>query len=90
MPLILANLAAGTLLVFSMSMLEVSDSLILAQDDAYNPITRTIYRIFSNEYAITNETVAAALGTWAMVFMAVTLVGASLLMGKRLGAMFRA
>jgi len=89
-PLILANLAAGTLLVFSMSMLEVSDSLILAQDDAYNPITRTIYRIFSNEYAITNETVAAALGTWAMVFMAVTLVGASLLMGKRLGAMFRA
>jgi iron(III) transport system permease protein len=89
-PLILANLAAGTLLVFSMSMLEVSDSLILAQDDAYNPITRTIYRIFSNEYAITNEAVAAALGTWAMVFMAVTLVGASLLMGKKLGAMFRA
>jgi iron(III) transport system permease protein len=89
-PLILANLAAGAILVFSMSMLEVSDSLILAQDDAFNPITRTIYRIFSNEYAVTGEAVASALGVWAMVFLAATLVGASLLMGKRLGAIFRA
>lgn len=89
-PLILANLAAGAILVFSMSMLEVSDSIILAQDDAFNPITRTIYRIFSNEYAITGEAVASALGVWAMLFLAATLVGASLLMGKHLGAIFRA
>jgi iron(III) transport system permease protein len=89
-PLILANLAAGALLVFSMSMLEVSDSLILAQDDAFNPITRTIYRIFSNEYAVTGEAVASALGVWAMLLLAAALVGASLLMGKRLGAIFRA
>ena len=89
-PLILANLAAGAILVFSMSMLEVSDSLILAQDDAFNPITRTIYRVYSNEYAVTGEAVASALGVWAMVFLAVTLLGATALMGKRLGAIFRA
>jgi len=89
-PLIAANLAAGALLVFSMSMLEVSDSLILAQEDAFNPITRTIYRIYSSEYAVTGEAVASALGVWAMVFLAATLVGATVLMGKRLGAIFRA
>ncbi|HUX00012.1 MAG: iron ABC transporter permease [Phycisphaerae bacterium] len=89
-PLILANLAAGAILVFSMSMLEVSDSLILAQDDAFNPVTRTIYRIYSSEYAVAGDAVASALGVWAMVFLAATLIGATALMGKRLGAIFRA
>jgi iron(III) transport system permease protein len=89
-PLIAANLAAGAILVFSMSMLEVSDSLILAQDDAFNPVTRTIWRIFSQEHAVTGEAVAAALGVWAMAFLAVTLIGATALMGKKLGAIFRA
>ena len=89
-PLIAANLAAGAILVFSLSMLEVSDSLILAQEDAFNPITRTIWRIYSQEYSVTGEAVASALGVWAMVFLAVTLIGASALMGKRLGAIFRA
>jgi iron(III) transport system permease protein len=88
-PLIAANLVAGALLVFSMSMLEVSDSLILAQSDQFNPITRTIYRIYSNEHSINADPVACALGVWAMVFLAATLVGATALMGKRLGAMFR-
>jgi iron(III) transport system permease protein len=89
-PLIAANLAAGAILVFSMSMLEVSDSLILAQSDQFNPITRTIYRIYSSEYSINADPVASALGVWAMVFLAATLVGATALMGKRLGAIFRA
>ena len=89
-PLIAANLAAGAILTFALSMLEVSDSLILAQDDAFNPITRTIFRIYSSEYAVTGEAVASALGVWAMVFLAATLVGATALMGKRLGAIFRA
>jgi iron(III) transport system permease protein len=89
-PLIAANLVAGAILVFSMSMLEVSDSLILAQSDEFNPITRTIYRIYQGEYSVTGESVACALGVWAMVFLAATLVGASALMGKRMGAIFRA
>ena len=32
---------------------------------------------------------AAALGVWAMAFLAVTLVGCSLLLGRKLGALFR-
>ncbi len=40
LPLILANLLAGALLAFSQSMLEVSDSLILAQKAHYYPITK--------------------------------------------------
>ena len=89
-PLIAANLAAGAILVFALSMLEVSDSLILAQSDEFNPITRTIYRIYSGEYSIAGEAVASALGVWAMVFLAATLAAASVLMGRRLGAIFRA
>ncbi len=39
---------------------------------------------------MTGEAVASALGVWAMIFLAVTLIGAGALMGKRLGAIFRA
>jgi len=53
-------------------------------------VTRTIYRIFSSEYALAWESVASALGVWAMVLLGATLLGASALMGKRLGAIFRA
>ena len=36
---------AGGLLVFSFSMLEVSDSLILAQQEAHYPITKAILEL---------------------------------------------
>ena len=32
---------------------------------------------------------ASALGVWAMLFLAITLIGASLALGKKLGALFR-
>ncbi len=43
--LILENLIAGALFAFSFSILEVSDSLILAQKIKYFPITRAIYEL---------------------------------------------
>ena len=43
LPLILANLIAGSLLTFSYAMLEVSDSLLLAQSLKFYPITHMIY-----------------------------------------------
>ena len=46
LPLILANLIAGGLLAFAFAMLEVSDSLILAQKQVYYPITKAIYELF--------------------------------------------
>jgi iron(III) transport system permease protein len=87
-PLIAANLIAGALLAFSFSMLEVSDSLMLAQRADFYPITKTIYELF--QLIGTGRFVAAALGVWAMAFLGLTLVGASLLLGKKLGALFRA
>ncbi|MBK7403568.1 MAG: iron ABC transporter permease [Phycisphaerales bacterium] len=86
-PLILANLIAGGLLVFSFSMLEVSDSLILAQKAEHYPITKQIFA-FSEMLGI-GQYVASAMGVWGMALLAVTLVGASLLLGKKLGSIFR-
>jgi iron(III) transport system permease protein len=87
LPLIMANLIAGTLLAFAFSMLEVSDSLMLAQRADFYPITKTIYELF--QLIGTGRYVASALGVWAMLFLSVTVLGSSLLLGRKLGAIFR-
>ena len=86
LPLIGANLAAGAILGFAFSMLEVSDSLILAQQAQHYPITKAIYTLLST---LGNGTeLAAALGVWAMVFLSVAIMGAAVLGGKR-GGLFK-
>jgi iron(III) transport system permease protein len=87
LPLITANLMAGGLLAFSFAMLEVSDSLILAQKQEDFPITKAIYELY--QLIGEGRFVASALGVWAMVFLAVTIIGASMILGKKLGAIFR-
>jgi iron(III) transport system permease protein len=87
LPLIAANLIAGSLLAFAFAMLEVSDSLILAQKQFYYPITKAIMELF--QLLGDGKFIASALGVWAMAFLGVTIVGMSLLLGKRLGAIFR-
>ncbi len=87
-PLIAANLVAGGLLAFSFSMLEVSDSLLLAQRESDYPVTKAIYTLF--ERLGDGPGIASAMGVWAMALLAVTLLGASALIGKRMGAIFRA
>ena len=87
LPLIAANLIAGGLLAFAFAMLEVSDSLILAQKQAYYPITKAIMELF--QLLGEGKYLASALGVWAMAFLGVTIVGMSLLLGKKLGAIFR-
>lgn len=85
-PLIGANLAAGCILAFAFAMLEVSDSLILAQQAQHFPITKAIYSLLST---LGNGTeLAAALGVWAMVFLSVAIMGAAVLGGKR-GGLFK-
>ena len=88
LPLIAANLLAGGLLTFSFAMLEVSDSLLLAQKQEYYPITKAIYELY--QLLGTGRAVASALGVWAMAFLGVTILAASLLLGKKMGALFRA
>lgn len=86
-PLITANIIAGGLLAFSFSMLEVSDSLILAQRSGDYPITKAIYTFA--ERLGDGHSIASAMGVWGMALLTVTLVGASILLGKKLGAIFR-
>ncbi len=87
LPLIMANLIAGGLLAFSFAMLEVSDSLILAQKQAYYPITKAIYELF--QLLGDGKYIASALGVWAMAFLGITIAGMTILLGKKLGAIFR-
>lgn len=87
LPLISANLIAGGLLAFSFAMLEVSDSLMLAQKQIYFPITKALYELF--QLLGDGRFIAAALGVWAMAFLLVTILIAHRLLGKRLGAIFR-
>jgi len=87
-PLIAANVLAGGLLAFSFAMLEVSDSLILAQRQSDFPITKAIYELFN--LIGDGKFLAAALGVWAMCFLGLTIAVASKVLGKKLGALFRA
>lgn len=86
-PLVLANIVAGALLAFSFSMLEVSDSLLLAQREGDFPVTKAIYTLFDR--LGDGPAIASAMGTWAMLLLGATLFAASSILGKRMGAMFR-
>ncbi|RBP41255.1 iron(III) transport system permease protein [Roseimicrobium gellanilyticum] len=88
LPLIMPNLIAGGLLAFAFAMLEVSDSMILAQQSIHYPITKAIYALVAS--LGNGPYLASALGVWAMVFLGITLLGAGLLLGRKLGTLFRA
>lgn len=89
LPLVAANLVAGTILTFSFAMLEVSDSLILAMRDQFFPITKQIWQLLGriNPSA---PSVACALGVVGMAILTSSLLLAGRLMGRRLGQLFRA
>jgi iron(III) transport system permease protein len=87
LPLVAPNLLAGGLLAFAFAMLEVSDSMILAQQAAHFPITKAIYSLILS--LGNGPQIASALGVWAMVFLTITIVGAGVLLGKKLGVLFR-
>jgi len=86
-PLITANLFSGAILAFAFAMLEVSDSLLLAQKQADYPIAKAIYEL-SNILG-EGRYLAAALGVWAMLFLGLTIAAAAQAIGGRLGALFR-
>jgi iron(III) transport system permease protein len=87
LPLIAANLVVGGLFAFSFSMLEVSDSLILAQKAEFYPITRAIFEL--SQILGSGPVTACAFGVWTMAFMAATLGAAGILLGRKIGAIFR-
>ena len=86
-PLIGANLVAGGILAFAFAMLEVSDSLILAQQAEHFPVTKAIYSLLST--LGNGHELASALGVWAMIFLGISIIGVVALLGKRGGNIFR-
>jgi len=87
LPLIAANLTVGALFAFSFSMLEVSDSLLLAQKVAHYPITKALYEL--SQIVGEGQWIACAFGVWAMLFLACTLLLAAAILGKKIGAVFK-
>jgi iron(III) transport system permease protein len=87
-PLLAANMVAGAVLVFSFAMLEVSDSLVLAFNPRFYPITKAIYSL--NNRLADGPFIASAMGVLAMGLLAGTLLFAGMSLGKRLGEIFRA
>ena len=87
LPLIAANILVGGLFAFSFSMLEVSDSLILAQKSEFFPITKALYELA--QILGSGPGIACAFGVWAMLFLAATLAVASSILGRKIGAVFK-
>lgn len=81
LPLVLPHLAAGGLFAFALSMLEVSDSLILAQQQQHFPITKAIFEL--SQLNGEGRMLAAALGVWAMLLLASSVWVARRLVGDQ-------
>jgi len=90
LPLIAANIIAAGVLTFAFQMLEVSDSLVLAQTTDFYPITKQIYRLATSTGSPEATNQAAAMGIYGILLLGATMGIASLLLGKRLGMIFRA
>src|SRR5690606_35216207 len=68
LPLISANLIAGTILTFAFAMLDVSTGMLLAQETNYFPITKAIYGLMTR-ITPTAPAIACALGVLAMFLL---------------------
>ncbi|MDZ4742267.1 MAG: iron ABC transporter permease [Verrucomicrobiota bacterium] len=87
-PLVFANLIAGTILTFSFAMLEVGDSLILAMTGDSYPITKAIYTLMGR-INVEAPAIASAMGVVGMLILGFCLFIATRILGKKMGEMFR-
>ncbi len=87
LPLISGNLLAAGILCFAFAMLEVSDSLILAMQEKYYPITKVIYDLTGR--IVDGQAMASAMGVLGMFILFAGFLIAGATMGKRMGEMFR-
>jgi iron(III) transport system permease protein len=88
LPLIAANIVAGSILTFSFAVLEVSDSIMLAQRENHFPITKAIYILLARPDD--GPYIASAMGVLGMILLAAALIAATSILGKRMGELFRA
>lgn len=87
LPLVSANVLAGAILAFAFAMLEVSDSLMLAQKQSYFPITKAIAILLLRPDD--GPYIASALGVLGMLLLMASLLTVSAVLGKRMGELFR-
>lgn len=87
LPLALPSLMVGGILAFAFAMLEVSDSMVLAQRTIHFPITKAIYTLAGTIGE--GPALAAALGVWAMAFLVILLIGMGLLLGRKVASLVR-
>jgi iron(III) transport system permease protein len=87
-PLVMANLIAGTILTFAFAMLEVSDGLILAMKERYFPITKAIYQLLGR-IDPNSASIACALGVLGMIILTLSLFIAARILGRKMGQLFR-
>ncbi len=87
LPQIFPHLIAGGIMAFAFAMLEVSDSLILAFEQTYFPITKVIYAL-ANRLG-DGPRIASAMGVLGMALLAGAMALSLRLMGKRMGDVFR-
>jgi iron(III) transport system permease protein len=87
LPLLAASLAAGAILAFSFSMLEVADSLILAERREHWPITKVMFGL--TDILGNGPAIACAFATWAMLFLAAAFAAANAL-GRGVSSAMRA
>ncbi len=88
LPLLAASLAAGAILAFSFSMLEVADSLILAERREHWPITKVMFGL--TDILGNGPAIACAFATWAMLFLAAAFAAAQALTGRGVSSSLRA
>ncbi|MFB3897049.1 MAG: ABC transporter permease [bacterium] len=86
-PLIFMHVLVGSVLAFAFAMLEVSDSLILAMQEKYYPITKAIYALLGR--VTDGSQIASAMGVLGMVILVISFIIASRLLGKRMGDLFK-
>lgn len=87
-PLIAANVVAGAILTFAFAVLEVSDSLMLAREEKFYPITRAILGLLMRPDE--GDNIASALALFAMALLGLSLLAAGAVLGRKLGELFRA
>ncbi len=86
-PLLVANLIAGSIMTFSFAMLDVSNGMILAEESPFYPLTKAIFSLLGRILP-TAPSLACALGVMSMLFLGVMLWLSSRLFGKRTGELF--
>jgi len=87
LPSLKGHLIAGAALTFAFAFLEVSDSLILAMQERFYPVTKTIWALMGR-IEPGAASVASALGVLGMIVLFLAFYTANRLLGKRMGSLF--